>query len=275
MSTISEILAIRYPQEVKNFQIVVQDDGQGQYIKYWNVAGVNKPTIEEVNAYVNDPIYIYNLAIYNRVNAPDGYGPVTDQMDMIYKDLRDGTQLWQQRIGNVKDVLYPTSGIPTTAPNVTAILTQKRNSPSAAFKEVVIAKSSTTQTIPNAAKTKLVFGTKVSDPNTAFVNNTYTSLTGGLYEVTAFAQVTNYALISLVNNYRWDLIVTQAGSISSSTVIGSYNHAALAAAPGSLQGTYMVYLPAGDTISMDIMKTDATSLNVTFAYLNVKKISDA
>lgn len=275
MPSITDILRFKYPGKLENNQIIVQDDGEGPYVSKWNMGSIAKPTDSQIQAYVNDADYKSNLAIYNRINAPDGYGTVNDQIDMIYKDLRDGTQLWQQKIGNIKDVLYPKTGIPTVAPNVTAILTQKRNSPSAAFKEILIAKSATPQAIAGTAKVRVVLATKISDPNTSFTNSVYTALTGGLYEVTAFAQVTNYAIVSLLSNYRWDLAVTQTGTSTASTVLGSYNHGTLAAVAGSLQGTYMVYLAAGDTINLDISKTDATSLNVTFAYLNVKKISDA
>lgn len=275
MPSIAEILQFKYPGKLQNGQIVVQNDGAGDYIKTWNMGSIAKPTNDQIQALVTDPEYISNLALYNRVNAADGYGTLSNQLDMIYKDLRDGTQLWQQFIGNIKDVKYPKNGTATTPPNVTAILTQKRNSPSSAFKEVAIVKSTGSQAIAGTAKMTVAMSSEVSDPNNAFNNNVYTAVTGGLYEVSAFCQLTNYAILGVVGNYTWSMWLTQTGSSTASTTIGSYTHGYLGAVPGSMQGTYMIYLAAGDTVSLQVSKTDATSLNVTFAYISVKKICEA
>lgn len=40
---LAEILNLKYPKELSEGNIIIQDDGQGAYIKYWNIEGVSKP----------------------------------------------------------------------------------------------------------------------------------------------------------------------------------------------------------------------------------------
>ncbi len=268
---ISEILNFKYPNEIKNGQIVLQDDGQGPYIKTWRMGSIPKPTNEEILAWQTDATVTENKALYNRVNAADGYGKIEDQLDMIYKDLRDGTQLWQQKIGNIKDVLYPKTGIATTPPNVTPIVTTKRNSPSASYKEILIATSNATQAIAGTNKVTVSFNTEVSDPNNAFNSNIYTALTGGIYEINGMVQFTNAAIANLNLSYNWQLYVTKGTTY---TLLDSYTHGILAALPGSMRGIAMIPLVAGDTITLQVQKTVSTSLNIVAAYFAVKKISE-
>ncbi len=106
---IIDILRFKYPIQFFNGQIQVQDDGKGLYISKWQMGSIPKPTEEQLLAMADEPGVITNQAIYNRVNAADGYGSVADQLDMIYKDLKNGTNLWEQKIDNIKNVLYPKS----------------------------------------------------------------------------------------------------------------------------------------------------------------------
>lgn len=251
---ISEILSLKYPDQIKNGQIVLQDDGEGPYIIKWQMGSIPKPTNAEILTWRDDATVISNKAVYNRLNAPDGYGSVGDQLDMIYKDLINGTQLWQQKIGNVKDVLYPKTGIPTTPPNVTPIVTEKRNSPSAAYKEILMAYNNTTQAISGINKVDVTFNTIVSDPNGVWINNKYKALTGGIYEIIVFTQIGNSALSGLASAYQWQLYMTQTGGVNQAIMVDSYTHAILASTGASLRGTLMLTLAKNDTLHIQVQK---------------------
>ena len=77
--------------------VKLQDDGDGVYIKEWNVAEA-QPTEEQLNAL---DAQATTLESNNRVDGTrrTAYGSWNDQLDEIYHNIDD----WKARIKAVKD----------------------------------------------------------------------------------------------------------------------------------------------------------------------------
>ena len=78
--------------------VLLQDDGQGAYIKEWNISSVDKPTDSQLDAQETKA----NTAESNaQVDATrrTGYGDIGDQLDEIYHDM----DAWKTRIKAIKD----------------------------------------------------------------------------------------------------------------------------------------------------------------------------
>jgi len=75
-------------------------DGSGSYIKVWN-APEPQPTEAELAA--AEPAADAAEALKNMVNARRiAYGSVGDQLDMMYWDQVNGTNIWFDHIAKVK-----------------------------------------------------------------------------------------------------------------------------------------------------------------------------
>ena len=78
--------------------IILQNDGSGDYIKSWNVSGLAQPTDAQIASYetagnteeTNDGV---------RSKRRAAYGNIGDQLDEIYKDI----DAWKTRIKAIKD----------------------------------------------------------------------------------------------------------------------------------------------------------------------------
>ena len=82
--------------------VMLQDDsdGKGAYIKEWNL-DIAQPTAEQLASYETAA----NTADSNaQVDAArrTAYGPIGDQLDMMYKDQVDGTTTWKDHVAKVK-----------------------------------------------------------------------------------------------------------------------------------------------------------------------------
>ena len=103
-SKIKEYLKANSITEVNFFSdVLLQDDsdGNGPYIKEWNIEGVAKPTDEQLATYdtaADDEEY-NNSQIQKRITE---YGPWKDQLDEIYTDI----DAWKTRIAGIK-TKYP------------------------------------------------------------------------------------------------------------------------------------------------------------------------
>ena len=79
--------------------VILQDDsnGQGAYIKEWNVAEA-QPTDEQLDALDNEATKLENN---NEIRATRKslYGDMGDQLDEIFKDI----DAWKTRIQKIKD----------------------------------------------------------------------------------------------------------------------------------------------------------------------------
>ena len=98
MSNLPNKIRIYLDREVDfRKDVIVQDDGQGQYIKEWNVAEA-QPTDEQLNALESEAT---TLESNNQVDATrrTAYGSWNDQLDEIYHDI----DAWKVRIQAIKD----------------------------------------------------------------------------------------------------------------------------------------------------------------------------
>ena len=92
--------------EFSSGNIKLQNDGDGDYIKTWNVSGVAKPTDSQLNALASTATSEQNnYAI--RKTRKRAYGTIGDQLDLLYKDMvagkLDTTGEWAKAIKAVKD----------------------------------------------------------------------------------------------------------------------------------------------------------------------------
>ena len=78
--------------------IILQNDGSGDYIKTWNVSGVSKPTDSQLNALATKATKELNNAVI-RNTRKKSYGDIGEQLDEIYKDI----EAWKARIKKIKD----------------------------------------------------------------------------------------------------------------------------------------------------------------------------
>ena len=96
---INEILRLKYPDVNFRKDIILRDDGDGViYIKEWNLKEP-KPTQETLNTWAIelDLLYRQKQAVYQR-----SYPPISDQLDMLYHDIKNNTSIWQDAITNIK-----------------------------------------------------------------------------------------------------------------------------------------------------------------------------
>ena len=83
--------------------VLLQDDsnGQGPYIKEWNVSGVAQPTDEQLNA-VDSAADLEERQNAVRGQRRAAYGDLGDQLDMQYHDNVNGTTTWKDHVAKVK-----------------------------------------------------------------------------------------------------------------------------------------------------------------------------
>jgi hypothetical protein len=86
--------------------IVLQNDGSGDYIHTWNVSGLAKPSDSQLNSYTSNATKENNNAVI-RFTRKKSYGDIGDQLDLLYKDMvankLDTTGEWAKKIKAVKD----------------------------------------------------------------------------------------------------------------------------------------------------------------------------
>lgn len=96
-------LQILYPQLTPQKDYILQDDGNGVYIKTWLNRAVPEPTKEVLNSISENQIETFNkknIAIDNRRRE---YPSIVDQLDKIY---HKGIDAWKADIKAIKDK-YP------------------------------------------------------------------------------------------------------------------------------------------------------------------------
>jgi hypothetical protein len=82
--------------------VILQDDGQGTYIKEWNLETPKKPTDAQLNALDSDADdYEYNLDQIAKRKAE--YGTLEQQMENI---MENGLSAEQTRVNSIKEK-YP------------------------------------------------------------------------------------------------------------------------------------------------------------------------
>ena len=79
-------------------KIILQNDGDGAYIKTWNITGLDKPTDSQLASYETaGNTEESNNAVRKTRRA--AYGDIGEQLDEIYKDI----DAWKARIKKIKD----------------------------------------------------------------------------------------------------------------------------------------------------------------------------
>ena len=83
--------------------VLLQDDsnGQGPYIKEWNISSVAQPTDEQLNA-VETAADLSERQSAARSARKMAYGDLGAQLDMQYHDSVDGTSTWKDPVAKVK-----------------------------------------------------------------------------------------------------------------------------------------------------------------------------
>jgi hypothetical protein len=76
-------------------------NGQGPYIKEWNISNVAKPTDEQLNA-VDSAADLEERQNAVRATRRAAYGDLGNQLDMQYHDSVDGTSTWKDHVAKVK-----------------------------------------------------------------------------------------------------------------------------------------------------------------------------
>ena len=83
--------------------VLLQDDsnGQGPYIKEWNISSVGQPTDSQLNA-VDSAADLEERQNAVRATRRTAYGDLGDQLDMQYHDNVNGTTTWKDHVAKVK-----------------------------------------------------------------------------------------------------------------------------------------------------------------------------
>ena len=83
--------------------VLLQDDsnGQGPYIKEWNISGLAQPTAEQLND-VDSAADLSERQATVRATRRNAYGDLGSQLDMQYHDSIDGTTTWKDHVAAVK-----------------------------------------------------------------------------------------------------------------------------------------------------------------------------
>lgn len=84
-----------------NVDFVLQDDGDGVYIRKWNSASP-QPTESEIETAHAEWQAEYDSQAYARARAK-AYPSIGDQLDMQYHDQTEGSRTWLDAIEAVKE----------------------------------------------------------------------------------------------------------------------------------------------------------------------------
>ena len=84
---------------------VLSDEGNGVYIKKWNVKERSQPTESEIEIAHAEWQAEYDSQAYARARA-EAYPSWQEQMDMMYHDQTEGSRTWLDAIEAVKES-YP------------------------------------------------------------------------------------------------------------------------------------------------------------------------
>ena len=86
--------------------IILQNEGSGDYIKTWNVSGLTKPTDDQLASY-NSSATTEEANNIVRKTRRKAYGNIGDQLDLLYKDMLadkgDKSGEWFKAIKAIKD----------------------------------------------------------------------------------------------------------------------------------------------------------------------------
>ena len=91
--------------KVANFgrdgNVTLQNDGSGDYIKDWSVDGLTKPTDSQLASYETAGNTVETNARIDKTRRSQ-YGSWESQMEMIYKDQKNGTSTFKDHCDKVR-----------------------------------------------------------------------------------------------------------------------------------------------------------------------------
>jgi hypothetical protein len=82
-------------------EVLLQDDGAGSYIKEWNATDKVKPTDAQLNATATEATKLENNAKVDAKRQKE-YLSWQEQMEMIYKDQKNGTTTFKDHCDKVR-----------------------------------------------------------------------------------------------------------------------------------------------------------------------------
>jgi len=82
-------------------EIKLQDDGAGAFIKHWGASDKVKPTDEQLNALATEATKLENNAKVDKKRKTE-YLSWKEQMEMIYKDQKNGTTTFKDHCDKVR-----------------------------------------------------------------------------------------------------------------------------------------------------------------------------
>ena len=88
-----------YKNELNNFELQDNSDGNGAFISSWNVSGLAQPTEDQIASYetAGNTAEALQTVLNNRAND---YPSIADQLDKIY---HSGIDEWKKVIKATKD----------------------------------------------------------------------------------------------------------------------------------------------------------------------------
>ena len=95
---------IAYLGRTPNFEteVILQNDGQGSYIKQWNITSEKaKPTDSQLNALSSQATALENNAKVDEKRRKE-YLSWQEQFEMIYKDQKNGTTTYKDHCDKVR-----------------------------------------------------------------------------------------------------------------------------------------------------------------------------
>jgi len=81
--------------------ITLQNDGSGDYIRTWNVSGLAKPSDSQIASYETAGNTAESNSAIDRARRSQ-YGSWESQMEMIYKDQKNGTSTFKDHCDKVR-----------------------------------------------------------------------------------------------------------------------------------------------------------------------------
>lgn len=85
-----------YP-DIRDDQFLLQDDGEGVFLAKWNYSD-SKPSLSDLEELAESEEALAKWENTRRNAYPD----IRDQLDMLYHDLKNSTNTWEQAIDKVK-----------------------------------------------------------------------------------------------------------------------------------------------------------------------------
>jgi hypothetical protein len=95
-----------YKNELNNFELQDNSDGNGAFISSWNVSGLAQPTTDQIASYetAGNTAETLNGVLNTRASE---YPELKEQLDLLYKDMAadkgDKTGEWFKAVKKVKD----------------------------------------------------------------------------------------------------------------------------------------------------------------------------